>query len=220
MASFQFSNRQRSSGDLRQGFTPTPKSTLSVGPNGGFQADSKRGSEFLGRRSLVWGFTLIELLVVISIIGLLSSIVFASLNTARQKGRNAKVRAEVVQIIKALELARDASPNGKFPGIEGNWQCLKPSGTCWRGNYSGNTTITDALKLYLPSIPKPPVTDSSLYMYDAYLYLPNYTGTIGSSPPGTYLIWAQEGLITNCSGYYAGNYDSNLYYCYQLVSPL
>src|SRR3989344_6193540 len=156
------------------------------------------------------GFTLIELLVVISIIGLLSSVVLASLNSARVKARNAKVQIEVKQIINALFLAREDNPTGKFTGIEGNWQCLKPSGTCWNGGYSGNTTITNALALYLPSIPKPPVTNSNLYMYDSYLYLPNYTGYIGASPPGTYLIWAQEGPVTNCPGYYGGNYDDNL----------
>jgi len=163
------------------------------------------------------GFTLIELLVVIAIIGLLSSVAMASMNGARRSARNAKVLMEVKTIVNALNLARGS--DGKFPGVEGNWQCLKASGTCWLNGYVGNTTITSALAPYLSSIPKPP-TDSSTHMYDAYLYLPNYTGYIGTSPPGTYLIYALEGTVPNCQGYYAGEYTTGLFYCYMLVAPL
>ncbi len=49
------------------------------------------------------GFTLIELLVVIAIIGLLSSVVLASLNTARAKARDARRVSDAKQVQTALE---------------------------------------------------------------------------------------------------------------------
>ena len=59
------------------------------------------------------GFTLIELLVVIAIIGILSSVVLASLNSARLKARDARRVADLKQIQVALELYNDA--NSKYP---------------------------------------------------------------------------------------------------------
>lgn len=59
------------------------------------------------------GFTLIELLVVIAIIGLLSSIVLASLSTARVKARDARRQVDLNQIYLALQLYFDA--NGYLP---------------------------------------------------------------------------------------------------------
>ncbi len=53
------------------------------------------------------GFTLIELLVVIAIIGILSSIVLASLNSARDKGSNAAVKQNLNGIRSQAEIVYD-----------------------------------------------------------------------------------------------------------------
>ncbi len=59
------------------------------------------------------GFTLIELMVVISIISLLSSIIFASVNVARAKARDARKIAEIDSVRSALSLYY--STNLKMP---------------------------------------------------------------------------------------------------------
>ncbi len=104
------------------------------------------------------GFTLIELLVVISIIGLLSSVVLASLNNVREKGRWARMVTDFNQIAKAAELFYDSE--GLYscdvpPGYDGSWNS--------QGRYSPdgevNVTCQDkgmVEKGYLPHWPKPP----------------------------------------------------------------
>ncbi len=59
------------------------------------------------------GFTLIELMVVISIISLLSSIVLASVKTARMKARDARRKEDLHNIYTALHLYYDE--NGYLP---------------------------------------------------------------------------------------------------------
>jgi len=59
------------------------------------------------------GFTLIELLVVIAIIGLLASIVVASLASVQGKGRDARRVADIDAIKKALAIY--SVDNGTYP---------------------------------------------------------------------------------------------------------
>lgn len=58
------------------------------------------------------GFTLIELLVVVAIIGILASVVLASLNTARNKGKDASVQSSMSSMRAQAELGVDSG--GKY----------------------------------------------------------------------------------------------------------
>lgn len=88
------------------------------------------------------GFTLIELLVVISIIGLLSSTVLASVNSARQKARIAQVLATEQAFRNAVELY--FNDNGTYP-------CAGHYYPGWSGN--PKTCLDGALSAYLGPFP-------------------------------------------------------------------
>jgi prepilin-type N-terminal cleavage/methylation domain-containing protein len=70
------------------------------------------------------GFTLIELLVVIAIIGILASIVLVSLNSARNKGKDARIIADVQQTRSIFETGYNGSA---YPDLY-NWNNLNCNG--------------------------------------------------------------------------------------------
>ena len=68
------------------------------------------------------GFTLIELLVVIAIIGILSSVVLASLNQARNKGANTAIKNNLANIRAQAELLYDSNNPNSYSGL-----CSQPT---------------------------------------------------------------------------------------------
>lgn len=92
------------------------------------------------------GFTLIELLVVIAIIGILSSVVLASLNSARKKSRDARRIGDMKQLQLALEMYYDT--NTAYPSTASGTADLSPTyipavPTDPQGNVYGYTGGTD-----------------------------------------------------------------------------
>jgi len=120
------------------------------------------------------GFTLIELLVVISIIGILSSFAVVSLNSARNKARDALRKADMTQMRTAMNLYYDE--NNKYPAC-GSWDSgaadfganINDGSTCY--NNTLNTALTAGAKPYMGKLPKDPKNTANNSQVDAtYLY--------------------------------------------------
>lgn len=95
------------------------------------------------------GFTLIELLVVIAIIGLLSSVVMSSLNSARGKGQEAKRKGDMHSLIQGIALYRN--DHTEYPP-------LRPAlpGGCTSSTCVANMG-QDLVPKYMPALPADPV---------------------------------------------------------------
>jgi general secretion pathway protein G len=100
------------------------------------------------------GFTLIELLVVISIIGILATFLVASFSSAQNKARDARRKADLDAIKKALALMKNDSKGATY------YLAL--------AQYPASITAT-----YMKSVPKDP-SSASDYIYGS-------TGTCSGS---------------------------------------
>jgi len=132
------------------------------------------------------GFTLIELLVVIAIIGMLSSVVLASMNTARQKARDARRMTDAKALQTAFELVYDDNSRYPLGGVT--------SGSLVAAR--NVSTLTTELSDALPKMPADPTNTASDqgYQYAATDVVHGYAIAIQKEKGG----WCQ---FTEGTGY-------------------
>jgi len=103
-------------------------------------------------------FTLIELLIVITIVGVITSITFVSLNATRVKSRDAKRISDIRQLQSALEMYRN--DNNSYPSAITAGQALV-------GEINGQT--------YMKKVPTAPGNADGSCTTDTYDYAGTYT---------------------------------------------
>jgi prepilin-type N-terminal cleavage/methylation domain-containing protein len=134
-----------------------------------------------------YGFTLIELLVVIAIIGILSSVILASLNTARVKARDARRISDMNQVQTAL--AFYYSDNNQYPTSDidgcGSWDV---------GNQDLDF-ISGGLGTAMPDPPEDQVGTGNCSGYHYYKYPPGSYGCPVSK--GSFYILAVKDMETS-----------------------
>ena len=109
--------------NYNKGFTPLHSSNHYFGERRSLAGKNNvLGVESNSFRRSVTGFTLVELLVVIAIIGVLSSVVLVSLNSARVKARDAKRVADLASLRVAMEGYYDGNYGSDGTGADTGYE--------------------------------------------------------------------------------------------------
>ncbi len=149
--------------------------------------------------------------MVIAIIGVLASVVLASLNTARSKARDAQRLSDIRTLQTAIEAVY--TETGQYPS--GNWQCS--------GDADWQTfTLSSAISSWLPQLPTDPTSNTTSgggsYPWNGsgnygYCYFGNTGGDwLGQAYMVVFLLENRDfdldaiDGVTNCSGS-TYNYD-------------
>jgi len=124
-------------------------------------------------RNKLLGFSLVELLVVISIIGILSAVLYATFSEGSAQSRDAERQADIRNVQSALELYRNKY--GNYPAgcnAVGSWS--GQAGTSYACS-SGNQYIVGLAPEFLPTLP----VDTKLNgLNSGYVYTTNAEGTV------------------------------------------
>ena len=155
------------------------------------------------------GFTLIELLVVIAIIGMLSSVVLASLNTARASSRDSRRIQDIQQVRTALELYYQE--NGRYP-IQASW--TGTSEGCYSGTSDPDASIPGLAPDFIGQVPEDPKpVGGSCYLYRSDSGGANYKflvhGSVESGVAASGEIYAR--CPTSCSVSYCSQRTYAIY---------
>lgn len=132
------------------------------------------------------GFTLIELLVVIAIIGLISSIVLVSMGGVRAKARDAKRKADIAQIARAIELFYNATESYPKEGCNpDSSNGCSHTDDWWTGNGLAGDHLGRNISEFI-KLPVDPKNDSTYY----YHYEPHCQ--VGSTKQGFWIKYRLE----------------------------
>ncbi len=155
-------------------------------------------------------FTLIELLVVISLIGLLSSVVLATVNSAKIKARDARKQADLTEILTTFQrywLDNNSMPTNPFAT---EW-CAVGVGTCAQELNSPN--------YFKNGFPVSPLPVDPYYYFNSSVAQPNMPNGYGLA--GVHLeknVWNPSSQGSICVDNNGGAGTNNLqYYCFVFV---